>query len=309
MDRVIPGGVSGALSGLARMVAPTAAGFRVGSVDLGNGSALGAVAEAVYADWYLGVPDRDVPTSPGRPLEPLLRAAHAGATSFEPGWVVLGVAPGGACLIGRDGMRRAVRMGDYVAPGRAAVPVAAGDAVAVSRRIAGVDPATGWWVTRSPAGEPEGPLGRLYLHPDAQTAARVLHAWTARLLGTDLPWALKCPVDAAAYERPDALVTYVPRDRAPAACRLARDLVREVGALLRPDLPPLTAPVGIGASYADDPGDGSSFGQHVSRALAPGVVALARERDDDAAGVQRLLGTLAGAGIDPTEPWRAARRG
>ena len=71
-------------------------------------------------------------------------------------------------------------------------------------------------------------------------------------------------------------------------------------------MPPLTEPLGHGASYADDPGAELSFGEHLCRALAPGVVTLAGAGRPGPAGVQRLASTLADSGIDPAEPWRAA---
>lgn len=305
----MPPSVSRALGTLAGLVTPTQDGFQVGTADVPSGAELPAVAEAVYTGWYLAWPGGTPSVVRERQLAPLLRAAHAGATVFQDGWVVLAVSRQSACLVGRDGEQRVVRMGDYVGLRRPGAPVAAGDEVAVNRRIDMVDASTGWWVTRSPTGDPEGPLGRLYLHPDARTVPRVVHAWTARLLAADLAWSLKCPVEPAAYRRPDTLITYIPREHASAAADLVLDLLAVAGSWLRPEVPPLTEPLGSGASYADDPGPSLSFGQHLCRALAPGVVTLAGAIERGPAGIQRLASTLAASGIDPARPWRAATIG
>jgi hypothetical protein len=281
------------------------------------------VTRAVYASWYLGLSgrrgaDADVSRTAERPegsLAPvqrrtaaLLRGAHADGARFEDGWVVVAT-DGPFSAVERGGDRRVVAAGDLANLRRPAVPVHPGDEVAVVRRRDVVDPDTGYWVTRSPCGEPDGALGRLYVDVDLESVGSVLGLLTAGLLALDdVPWSLKCPTDPLAYERVDTIVCYVPRVAEDAVRAVARTVLDLVGDRLVPRVPPLTDRIGPGIAWADDPGSDDSFGMDRCRALTPAVIRLARAREHRRP-VEALVDALVEAGIDPCTPWRAARPG
>lgn len=310
LDGLIPGHVLADLTRLADLVAPSPVGLDVGRRRLRADCPIEDVADAVYECWYLAPPVGPPQSAPGanamagrRSLAPLLRASVAAATRFETGWVVLAALDRGVCVAGKDTHQRQVRPGDYVGLGRPGAPVAPGEQLAVTARVDTVEDDTRWWATRSPAGEPSGDLGRFYLHPRADTVPSVLHRLTRRLDEAPFAWSVKCPIDPAGYRRPDSLVLFVPR---PAVAQ-TRDLVCEVAAeaeaLLVAHCPPLTLWVADGVAYADDPGPGSSFGISRCRALAPGVVAVARQALSGDEAVDTLLQALISTGIDPRAPW------
>lgn len=264
-----------------------------------------AIADALYASWYLGLPGDAVthPARPGQSVEPplvgALRAAHAGASVFEPGWVVLATLPQGGCVAGRGAEQRVAHAGEYLAPQRPAVPVAPGEQVHVMARVDTVDLATSWWATRSPDGEPDPPLLRVYAHPDVDTVAPLVHCLTGALLSAGYRWSLKASTQPIGYQRPDAVVLYVGADQADAACRAMSAAVATAGVALQPRTPPLARVLGPGLATAHDPGADTSFGTAVCRALAPGVRALA----GPPAGIDPLLAALTRAGWDPSAPW------
>lgn len=264
-----------------------------------------AIADALYASWYLGLP-ADTATDPTRPeqsVEPpligSLRAAHAGTSVFEPGWVVLATLPQGGCVAGRGAEQRVAHAGEYLAPRRPAVPVAPGEQVHVTARVDTVDPSTGWWATRSPGGEPDPPLVRIYAHPDADTVAPLVRALTGALLGAGYRWSLKASTQPIGYRRPDPVVLYVCADQAEAASRAVTAAVATAGIALQPRTPPLARMLAPGLATAHDPGADTSFGTAVCRALTPGVRALACAP----AGIEPLVDALTHAGWDPCAPW------
>ena len=319
---VIPATVRADLQRLAAMAGGSGT-TGTGALAGADGAATDVVARAVYASWYLGVTgrsdddraDRAGGEAPDAALRPeqrrtaaLLRAAHADGARFGDGWVVV-ASDGPVNIVERAGDRRVVRAGDIANLRHPGVPVHPGDEVAVVRRRDSVDPDTGYWVTRAGCGEPEGPIGRLYLNVTLDSVAAVLGRLTASLVERDeLPWSLKCPTDPLAYERVDTIVCYVPLAEEEAVRAIARAIVERCADDLVPRVPPLTDPIGPGVAWADDPESAESFGMHRCRALAPAVIRIATDRERGRP-VDALVGALADAGIDPSTPWRAVRSG
>lgn len=286
---------------------------------------LAAIASALYGAWYLNSPagivpggerEHELPSRSAAPesqrpesrddLSGVLRASHAGSTTYSAGWVVLAVLEGGACLIGRDQEQRVVPIGAYVNVHRPGVPVAPGEEAAVARLVDRVDLETRWWGTRSELGEPADPLGRHYLHPCVPGAAGIVGSITSRFLDVDFTWSLKLPIDAPAWRRPDALVVYAPRERSAEVRAVLAEVAAVRSRFLLPNLPPLTEPVGELVSYADDPAGDHSFGSHICAALAPGVLALASAVPAIADPLGLLTDALAASGIDPARPWQVS---
>lgn len=276
----------------------------------------GGAVEALYQDWYLrGAEWRaqgDAATVavalPGgqRDLTGALHAAHAGATEFSRGWVVLAAQPRGMLVVGRADRQRTANAGEYASLLRPAVPPAPGEEVAVVRRIDHVDSATGWWASTSELGDPEGDLGRFYLHPRAADAPAIVASLTAELLEQAFPWSVKAAVDAESYWRADSLVVYIPRKDQAAALRCLAVASKRVAGLLR-GLPRLTRPVSPVLAYADDPGGRHSYGTVVCHALASGVADLQSGGLRGEPAVAVLAGALQSAGIDPGRPWLESR--
>jgi hypothetical protein len=324
MGRQLPAGVRRELTRLAGLIPATgpprhaAAPHGEPGIDtgapLGDPQAIDAMAAQLYACWYLqpplgaGEPSRDHLAGHGD-LSGVLRAAHAGSTRFTSGWVVQGALAGGACIVGRADVQRVVAIGSFVNLRRPGVPVAPGEEVAVARVVDRIDEDTRWWGCQSELGEPQGRLGRHYLHPRIATAGEVVHDLTEVLLDAQHTWALKCPIDPAGWQRPDALVVYAPRDATPHVRAILADLVARAPDRLVPQLPPLTEPVGPLASYADDPGGEHSFGSHLCQALAPGALALADLSMPPGDPVDVLADALCAAGLDPARPWLDPRDG
>jgi hypothetical protein len=267
------------------------------------------VAADLYGDWYLGpAPGQGAPTPAvvtDRPdLRRVLRAAHAGSLRFERGWVVLTALAHGSLVIAREDQQRVVESGDFVCVARPGVPPAPGEEVAVARRVMAEE--SGWWATSSQHGDPQGMLGRHYLHPTAEGVATAVNLLTAELLDAPFAWSLKCPIASEGYRRPDSLVVYAARQHT----QDVRTHLLEVAALIDPlllvHLPPLTHRVSPQVAYADDPGPQQSYGSLICGALAPGALALTAGTGSVADPVAVLVESLATAGLDPQRPWEEA---
>jgi hypothetical protein len=160
-----------------------------------------------------------------------------------------------------------------------------------------------WWAFSSDG--PDHPIVRLYFDVRAATAPRVVHVVTGVLVELGVPYRLKCPVLAEAYDRADAMVAYIPRSRREEVVERILDRWSEVGHLLDPAVPMLTCQVRPGLSWADDPGDDRSYGQSRCEILAASIggasgmwAMLDREER-----IAHQIEGLRAAGLAPDRPW------
>lgn len=267
----------------------------------------GAPADVLYRHWYAVRPPSTTALDPwAAPVGSSARAAHEDAGVWEPTEsevVATGVA--GVVVVATASGRRALCPGEYVTTrGRSGFPPRAGDRVrALVRRGAVVQ--DGWWRTWGTGWDPRvdhGPLLRVYLRPGAGASARLVHAVTAALAGTD-EWLLKVAATAGHLTRPDSCVVYL------AGPLRERDLGTVAAAatgLVEGTPPPLTERLADGIGWAEDPGTGESFGEVRCAALAAAHSRLggrAATGDEWLVVVAEELRTL---GIDPAVPHRAA---
>jgi hypothetical protein len=182
-----------------------------------------------------------------------------------------------------------------------------GEAVRVRERR-DAPPTEGWWRTWGPGWNllsPPTALTRLYLAPEPEHVAALVHEVTTATRSLTVPWMLKVTEHRSALARPDAMVLYLAQDLPTVVDgALAARLVAATAGRLRAASPKLTLALAPGVAAAEDPGDGRSFGEQCCALVADG---LAPDPADDDAG-DRVARVFAAAGIDPAHPYvRAAR--
>jgi hypothetical protein len=267
------------------------------------------IAGWLYQNWYTAQPDpegRTHSTGPFNDLRGVLRIATAASRRWQQGWVARQVAPNGLCLAGNKAATRQLQPGQYANVARPGLPLAPGDALVVNELVDWVDEPSGFWFSQSPHGGPSNPLIRVYFNVGWQHLGHVLGEATARFDEAGTRYMLKCPVRADGLSRTDTLVVYAARERWQTFRPLLVDLASSLHGQLREATPPLTRIIAPGVAVAEDPGDGTSFGEARCRALAAGVVALLRRpRLAPRKAVTLLAEALHAASVDPHEPWRA----
>lgn len=148
-------------------------------------------------------------------------------------------------------------------------------------------------------------LVRLYWHLRERSAAALLNAVVTTLDDAAIPFSMKVLRDPVAYVRADAGVLYLPRNRFAAARPLLHDVHQRIVTGLRADPPMLTLRLDRGLGLAEDPGAGTSFGQHCCRIVAE---ALWRLHDDSGSATAHaaVAAAFTAHGLDPTAPHRMA---
>jgi hypothetical protein len=122
--------------------------------------------------------------------------------------------------------------------------------------------------------DPKDAVGdlRVYWHLQASVAAKFVHTATVALNDGGIPFRLKVLSDSRAYQRADAGVLYVSRRLEKRVQEVLAKIYGSVHYGLRDEIPLFTKQLAGGVAWADDPLNGQSFGQHISKLAAEGLV-------------------------------------
>jgi len=234
-------------------------------------------AEALYAALHCRAPHKGAAASgftnwPGaRDFADRLSMANAGHGTWQQGWVVHPTEPDGWSVAERHGLSFRVPAEDC-RPG----------AVRIPKEHFGLIP--GFYLAHGDADgtRDAGDAVRIYWHTVPSGAERLV-ALTTRLLNeAAVGFQLKLVSEPLRYDRTDPAVLYLSRRDYARALPSIERIHRELGRRLRPTVSLLVKRLAPGVGFAEDPGDGSSFGEHRCRLLAaivtdPKWAALRRE--------------------------------
>jgi hypothetical protein len=141
---------------------------------------------------------------------------------------------------------------------------------------------------------------RIYWHIARAGADRLMGLTTGHLNRAGIGFQLKVLGEPLRFHRTDPAVLYLAREDYPRAAPLLGKLHDDLRPWLRSTMSLLVKRLSPGVGLAEDPGDGSSFGEHRGRLLA-GVLADPEWSgfDTDAERVAFLSSRLADQGYDP----------
>jgi hypothetical protein len=244
------------------------------------------ITRRLYADFYTaGEPVPTRPPVPGSTDDRFARALYAatdGTGAIENGWVFRGT-DRGRLIVERLGLRLWAEPADVSVDG-GGVP-AVGDLVSVRMPNEAPRLFPGYYMAFSDVGlDPvmTPVLDRFYLNVEPDGAADCVAVVTTRLNRARLPFRLKVLDDPAHFDRCDTAVLTVQR-------RQREEILQHVGALaralapgLREGTPALALTLAPGVGFAEDVGNGESFGGHRCGLIASGLVE-AHERGSEGA--------------------------
>lgn len=233
-----------------------------------------------------------------------LSQANCGRGTWEPGWRISGPQEDGRVAVEKDGLTFWVtpdrlRPSDGLTPGSRC-------RVKVGKELRELQ--RGFYIAVGDGGkdgeeDEDEPLARFYWHLTAAGAAPFVRLLTASLNPTGIAFRAKVLSDPVSYRRADAGVLYLARRHEPALRDTIAAVWRGARGDLRPMVPLLTRQLAPGLGVAEDPGDGSSFGQHRSILVARGLWrAFQQERRTDAERLATVVETFRETGLDPSRP-------
>lgn len=141
--------------------------------------------------------------------------------------------------------------------------------------------------------ESQVPQVRIYWHIDPQVAAPLI-SWITQLFNQyKLPFNFKCLNHQALYHRSDSAVLYIEKRYFDFAMRLLKYCPQQLIAQLKPTSPLFTQPLFAGVSYAEDPGNGQSFGMSRCSLIAKGLINAFENKkqtpDEQLAAIKQVL--------------------
>jgi hypothetical protein len=241
---------------------------------------VGCLRDELYASFYCqGRPVtarwRDSqPTFPDPRLVDAMSCANTGRGSWDPGWRIERI-DGAQAVVAQGGLRVRLALADCDPPR----PDAAAVRVPLPKELPELAPGFYTVVSDAPQDAPDGVV-RVYWNITAAGAPALVGALTARLNAAGIPFRLKVADHPYRFDRCDAGVLYVERER----FRELRDLLAGVAAALathlRRPIPALTLPLAPGVGLAEEDSGGDSFGERRCALLADGIV-RAHEHGED----------------------------
>ena len=236
-----------------------------------------ALADAIYVSLHCRVPAQGPVVSGftnwvgARDFADRLSAANSGSGTWQAGWTARGIEADGRIVAERHGVRFWVPPGEY-RPLDGAVTIDRPGAARIPKEY--FELASGFYLAHGNADDTRdaGNAVRVYWHLAPTGAERLLGLMSHHLNQAGIGFQLKVLSEPLRYHRTDPAVLYLARADYPQAAPTLRQIRAQIGPWLRSRVSLLVKRLAPGVGLAEDPGDGSSFGEHRGRLLA-GILA------------------------------------
>jgi hypothetical protein len=253
-------------------------------------------------DW---APPAVLPTDP-TPFLQALSAAHPGRDRWEAGWRINRVGPAGQVMAEKHGRFSELWPGQYVVQSGGGPPQPGQPLTAYFPRESSTlqpgfffvfsDAAVAWDETYS--------MVRFYWNVTADGAPELLARLVARLNRFQVPFRFKTLTQVEAYDRFDSAVLFVSRRWFHPAAEIAVETHAALAGRLLDGTPLFAKPLARGLGFAEDPGNGESFGMSRCRLLAEALWSawtrgLTHPQDRLAA----VADWFSGLGLSLDRPW------
>lgn len=230
-------------------------------------------------------------------LRLLVRANH-GTGTWQSGWLVRALRDDGSVIAESAGVRFWIAADQFRA---ARSPVQPGDRVQVRVPSDYRQLVPGFYMATGDADDADdSPIVRIYWNISARGALPLMGHITQELNRARLPFRFKAPLDPRDFGRSDAAVLYLPNARFESAMPLLARITAAVRPLMGAETSLFSKRCEPGVALAEDPGDGSSFGQHRARLLADALRESAAEAVPHEARADAVRARLRVSGYDPS---------
>ena len=240
-------------------------------------AAIQSLKDSLYQHCYCrrfeGVPAEN-PAGISGSLWEELSAANAGRPHWETGWEVFHVDASGSIMAQKNGVSRTFWPGEFVTyDGPGAGPrISSRVDVYFATESRNMQPGFYFAFGETFGEDPDSSdLVRFYWDIEAAGAVPLTRGLTRALNRFQVPFRFKCLNDRGVYGRLDPAVLFINRRYFRIAADLIAPIREELAEHLRPDTPLFTKRLAPGLGFAEDPGDGGSFGMHRCRLLAEAI--------------------------------------
>ena len=243
----------------------------------GENPGMAALRNCLYASCYCKpFPAKTGAAPPAAPLAPWdltaeLSAANAGQPRWDSGWQIARMEASGQVIAQKSGKTRSLWPGEFLTLDGPGVPPRPGSHISVYFPHESRTMQPGFYFAFSEAeSDPadEERLTRFYWNL-REAGAVALTKWVTQTLNRfQVPFRFKCLTITGQFERLDAAVLYVSKRFFRISAELVADGRDKLKGFLRPETPLFTRELAPGLAFAEDPGNGESFGMNRCRILA-----------------------------------------
>jgi hypothetical protein len=232
-----------------------------------------ALAEAIYVSLHSRVPSQGSVVSGftnwvgARDFADRLSAANSSSGTWQGGWTARSIEADGRIVAERHGIRYWVPPEEY-RPLNGETTIDRPGAVRIPKEY--FELASGFYLAHGNADDTRdaGNTVRVYWHLAPTGAERLVGLMTQHLNQAGIGFQLKVLSEPLRYQRTDPAVLYLARDDCARTWPVLRRIHDEIAPWLRSRISLLVKRMAPGVGLAEDPGDGSSFGEHRGRLLA-----------------------------------------
>ncbi|WP_110171030.1 T3SS effector HopA1 family protein [Luteitalea pratensis] len=274
---------------------------------------LGALQAQFYGSVYNRTfAGRTIPQAPSRltNMTNELSRANPGRERWDHGWQVYQVMPNGVVQAHKHGNAQMFYPGQYIPlGGTTGSQVSVQNGAIVSAYLAKElrNFQDGFYVVLSENVQPfyeQTTLVRIYWHLRPEGAVPMVRELISRFNRFQVPFRFKCLAYPELYDRFDAGVLFVGRRQWDITALLVEELYTKLVDYLKPEVPLFSKRLAPGLAFAEDPGNGESFGTSRCRLIAEGVwTSYQRGVHTESARLEHIVDAFVRAGIPPERPW------
>ena len=240
-----------------------------------------------------------------------LSEANSSQERWDSGWQIYQTLPSGQILAHKYGIMRMVWPGEFMAhDGFGMAPrVGANISILVARESRTMQPgfyfAFGETVTDQ---QDDYSIVRFYWNITDSAAPGLIRLITQRLNRFQVPFRLKCLSFRTQFKRADAAVLFLGKRYYRITAELLVDVYEQVRGNLKTETPLFTKQLAAGLGFAEDPGNGESFGMSRCRIVAEGLwSAYVKGLPTQQARLQEVIAHFEKNGIALEHPYLNAR--
>lgn len=238
-------------------------------------------------------------------LSGIIRQANAGKTAMAPDWTLVELLPDNAVLASRHGKTRRFQAGQYLAID-GEFPLTPGTGLLV-RHINGSDKLQHGFHYCFGDGHQDpndkSPMVRLYWNVRVAQVSAFTSLLTTALNRYQIPFNFKITNQVADFDRADNAVLYVGERWFRIVTLALEPVLPQLLRTLDEHVPLFTKRLAHGIGFAEDPGNGESFGHSRSKLVAAAIIAAQAARLDRKLAIDdveaRFGALVVAAGLDP----------
>ncbi len=236
-------------------------------------SLISHLSSKIYSCFYCGIEENDNQLLPSKKERDLfmddLSAANKSNNGYDPQWMIYSKDHAGNVFAQKNGQLRWLQPNSYQLTQPGNLPAEVNTHVNIIRQKENKDSQqVFYYVFGNEMLGQQISMARVYFNIQPEGATTLVDQITTWFNEYKVPFSFKCLNHPNLYNRRDNAVLYLDKAHLDLALILLKEVSKYIAPYLNKEVPWFTYPLFDGISYAEDPGNGESFGMSRSTLLA-----------------------------------------